>query len=402
MKHISAGARACAVLLIALIAASNALAGVVTSSADSGAGSLRAVLAAAASGETITFSMPLNTIALSSELSIIQSVTIQGPGAKALAISNATGRVFNLDASTKTVLISGLHLTGNNPSGNGGAILKTAGDLTIDACLIDNSTAAGDGGAIRNQYSNNSYYLTITNSTLAGNTATKGGAISFEAGYGLTIANSTIANNHATDSSGAIGLNGYAFIYNSTIAGNTATFVGGINAQGPQLTFQSTILANNTDASGINDLNRTGGNFDSTNSLFSETFLVGDNVINGINVGNQQGANPQLGTLFNNGGPTPTMLPAQTSPAIGAGVNLQSYAFDQRGAGFPRNATGQGTTGAIDIGAVQGYVLAPPPPPPPPQLVPTLQPLALLALAFLVVLLARRRLWDRRSPSGQG
>lgn len=387
VMRISAAARACAGLLISVIAASNALAGVVTSSADSGTGSLRAVLSAAVSGETITFSMPLTTIALSSELPIARSVTIQGPGANNLAISNATGRVFNLDGSAKTVLISGLHLTGKNPVGDGGAILKTAGDLTIDACLIDNSTAAGDGGAIRNRFSNNGYYLTITNSTLAGNTATKGGAISFEAGFGLTISNSTITNNRATDSSGAIGLNGFAFIYNSTIVGNTATFVGGINAQGPQLTLQSTILANNTDSSGINDLNRTGGIFDATNSLFSETFLAGDNVINGINVGNLQGANPQLGTLSSNGGPTPTMRPSPTSPAIGAGVNLQGYSFDQRGAGFARNANGL-AAGGVDIGAIQGYIFVPPPPPP---LVPTLQPFALLALAFLLMLLGCRR-----------
>ena len=40
----------------------------------------------------------------------------------------------------------------------------------------------------------------------------------------------------------------------------------------------------------------------------------------------------------------------------------------------------------MDIGAVQAYVILPPP-----QDVPTLEPWALLALAFLVLLLARRR-----------
>ena len=208
------------------------------------------------------------------------------------------------------------------------------------------------------------------------------------AGWGVTIGNSTIASNHANDSSGAIGIgpNGYVYIYNSTVAGNHATYVGGINAQGAELTLQSTILANNTDISGINDVNRTAGTFNATNSLFSETFVPADNVINGINVGNLQGTNPQLGALANYGGSTPTLLPAPTSPAIGAGVNLQSYAFDQRGTGFPRNATGPGTTGPVDIGAVQGYII-----PPPSQSVPTLQPWALLGLVLLVVLLARRR-----------
>ncbi|MGD2131066.1 MAG: IPTL-CTERM sorting domain-containing protein [Lysobacterales bacterium] len=359
MKRNLFAARACISLFLSVFAASSALAGVVTSTADSGGGSLRDALAAAASGETITFSVPLpGTIALASELPINQSVTIQGPGADVLTISNATGRVFNLDASAKTVMISGLHLTGQNPSGDGGAILKTAGDLTIDACLIDNSTTTGSGGAIRNSYSSGAgYYLTITNSTLAGNTAEKDGAISLEAGWGVTIGNSTIANNHANDSSGAIGVgpSGYLYIYNSTIAGNSATYGGGINTNGTQLTLASTIVANNTDGTGINDVDRKAGTFDATNSLFSETFVPADNVINGVDTNNLQGTDPQLGTLTNNGGPTPTLLPASTSPAIGAGANPQSYEFDQRGPGFPRDATGPGTTGPVDIGAVQAY-----------------------------------------------
>ena len=67
-------------LAVFLFAAANALAGVVSTTANSGAGSLRDALAAAVSGETITFSLAMPaTIALSSELPLTQSVTIQGP-----------------------------------------------------------------------------------------------------------------------------------------------------------------------------------------------------------------------------------------------------------------------------------------------------------------------------------
>jgi hypothetical protein len=396
MDHIRTSRKFCVVPLLALLVAANAFAAnvVVTSTGDSGAGSLRNVLAAAADGDTVTFSLALPaTITLFSELPITKSVTIQGPGASQLAIIDATGRVFNLDATNaKTVVLSGLHLTGKNPTGDGGAIINNGGDLTLDACLVDASTTTGNGGAIRNRFNGSiGYYLTIRNSTLAGNTANKGGAISFEAGYGFTIENSTLANNHANDSSGAIGVaNGFGFIYNSTIAGNSANFVGGINSQDTQLTFESTIVANNTDSTSTNDLNRTGGSgFVKANfSLFSEAFVPADNVINGAgSAANLVGVDPLLGALAGNGGPTPTLLPGAASPAIGAGVNLQGYTFDQRGTGFLRNAGPNGTPGAVDIGAVQRFVLPPPAFVP----VPTLQPWLLVALALLVAAVALRR-----------
>src|SRR5262249_14982881 len=56
---------------------------------DSGAGSLRADIAAAQSGDTIVFAPSLNgqTITLTSTLSITTGITIQGPGANLLTIS---------------------------------------------------------------------------------------------------------------------------------------------------------------------------------------------------------------------------------------------------------------------------------------------------------------------------
>src|SRR5262249_40604697 len=67
---------------------------------DSGAGSLRAAIAAAHNGDTINFAAGLigQTIALSSgELLIKHNVTIVGPGADKLTISGSNAsRVFEL------------------------------------------------------------------------------------------------------------------------------------------------------------------------------------------------------------------------------------------------------------------------------------------------------------------
>src|ERR1044071_1239678 len=62
---------------------------VVTSSADTGAGSLRATISAAASGDVIQFDPSLNgqTILVATQLSVPKTLSIEGPGADLLAIS---------------------------------------------------------------------------------------------------------------------------------------------------------------------------------------------------------------------------------------------------------------------------------------------------------------------------
>ncbi len=61
-------------------------------------------------------------------------------------------------------------------------------------------------------------------------------------------------------------------------------------------------------------------------------------------------ADPQLGPLANNGGPTQTRLPLAGSPAIDAGdPGFTVPLTDQRGTGFPRIINGR-----VDIGAVEG------------------------------------------------
>jgi hypothetical protein len=74
----------------------------VTNNHDNGPGSLRATIAAAASGDTIAFSAKVSgmTITLTSgELAISKSLDIEGPGANRLSISgNGTSPVFNISS----------------------------------------------------------------------------------------------------------------------------------------------------------------------------------------------------------------------------------------------------------------------------------------------------------------
>src|SRR5688572_22936100 len=78
-----------AITLLSLAAAGQAVAISVTNTNDDGAGSLRQAIADASSGDTITFSLPANSvITLNSDtLSIDKNLTINGPGANQLTIT---------------------------------------------------------------------------------------------------------------------------------------------------------------------------------------------------------------------------------------------------------------------------------------------------------------------------
>src|SRR5476651_641315 len=89
---------------------------IVTTTADSGAGSLRDTIAAASDGDTIQFDATLNgqTINLiRGELAINKSITISGPGSNLLTVSRSSGtfRIFHvLPGHTDT--IQGLTIRG--------------------------------------------------------------------------------------------------------------------------------------------------------------------------------------------------------------------------------------------------------------------------------------------------
>ncbi len=137
----------------------------VTNANDSGAGSLRAAVAAAADGDTVQFDPALagSTIPLTSgEIAINTSITISGLGSGNLGVNaNLASRDFEV-AAGKTVAISGLLVEGgqatgangsaggigtDGSSGQGGGILNH-GNLTVTACnFFKNYSSGGNGGA---------------------------------------------------------------------------------------------------------------------------------------------------------------------------------------------------------------------------------------------------------------
>src|SRR5207302_4827722 len=105
---------------------------VVTSNADSGAGTLRAAIASANSGDTITFTpgLPSPISLTSGELLLTKNLTISGPASSMLAISGfAHSRVFEIQGGVNAVIV-GLTITGGANVLSGGGILNN-GTLTL-------------------------------------------------------------------------------------------------------------------------------------------------------------------------------------------------------------------------------------------------------------------------------
>jgi hypothetical protein len=227
----------------------------VTNTHDSGAGSLRADIAAAQSGDTIDLSnLGGQTIALTSgELVINKSLTIQGPASAQVTVNAGLhSRVFEVDGTSTNVTLSGLTITrGSATSGSG-----------------SNNFGAG--------VYNNAATLSIVDSTLSGNFATYGGGVYNYFGT-LSIVNSTLSGNNARSSGGGVYNNlGTVFIAGSTLSGNYASYGGGVYNRGNpldsttgQVTISTSTLSGNTASSYGGGLYNSSGSMTVSNSTLT-------------------------------------------------------------------------------------------------------------------------------------
>ncbi len=229
--------------LLSVFTVSNLSDGTVAKAGDL-PGSLRqAIFDANASpgADTIEFASGLTgTITLTQgELTITDSVTIDGPGATDITISgNNQSRIFMVNdgnnATNINVEIDGLTLangyaTGSLSASCGGAIY-TAENLTVKDSIITGNTAVGGGGGIYGFPVTNTT-TTIENTTFDQNSAASGGGILINPATGatFTMQDSLVSGNTATATSGQGGAGIYVYknygttaIQNCTITGNTA------------------------------------------------------------------------------------------------------------------------------------------------------------------------------------
>jgi hypothetical protein len=334
---------------------------VVSNTNDTGTGSLRRALEDAAPGDAVVFSPAVTgTITLTSgELLINKSIPIYGPGAKILAINgNAASRV--LHSGGVTASISGLTITNGNAVGSfGSGICNSQSTLTVSNCTLAGNSATIGGGGIYNDGFSGTARLSVIASTLSGNSGAFGGAIDNVGTSGsatLTVSNSTLANNSAGTDGGAIFSTGQSggsaslAVIGCTFSSNSASTLGGgiFNNINSTLTIGDTILK--TGASGANLVNSSG-------TVTSRGYNLSSDNGGGLlaATGDQINTDPKLGPLKDNGGPTPTMALLSNSPAIDKGKNF-GLTTDQRGAprpfDFASTANAVGGDGS-DIGAFE-------------------------------------------------
>ncbi|MCL2118120.1 MAG: hypothetical protein FWH27_06790 [Planctomycetaceae bacterium] len=180
--------------------------------------SLREAIAYANAGDTITFAEELEgqTIVLNgNELLIDKNITIDATEAGIIIDADQKSRVINI-AEDAEVVLAGLVIT-NGYADNGGGVLNS-GVLTVINSTISGNTADHCGGGI---YSvGNTAELFLTGNVISGNTADKyGGGIFIGTLSAATLTNATIAGNTANDGSGIFNI-GIASLDNSIVAEN--------------------------------------------------------------------------------------------------------------------------------------------------------------------------------------
>jgi hypothetical protein len=246
-------------------------------------GTLRYDVAHAQSGDTIllTGAVQSGIVLTQGELVLNQNVTITSGGDHQIMISgNNNSRVFEVAAGTNVTLANLAITDGNgvadNPDGtsqddgDGGGILNF-GTLTVSDSTLSGNSAGGGGGGIFNVGT-----LMVSGSTLSGNSAFQGGGI-FNAAVGVetgtvTVSGSTLSDNSATSEGGGIFNEGTATLTSSTLSGNSATQGGGIfNNSGTLTVNSSTISGNNSPFVGA-DLYLAGGVLINNNSTISDHF----------------------------------------------------------------------------------------------------------------------------------
>ncbi len=158
-----------------------------------------------------------------------------------------------LNGGDGNVTITGSTITGNTSAGDGGGIYNYGGTVTIADTDISNNDAAYSGGGILNETA----AVSISNTTITNNRALYGDGGGVATGNGnVTLTRSTISGNRSVDSGGGVSTNtGSVIGLASTISGNSAgDGGGGISSLSGLVALTNVTLSGNngnTDGGGI-------------------------------------------------------------------------------------------------------------------------------------------------------
>ncbi|MGB7207583.1 MAG: choice-of-anchor Q domain-containing protein [Pyrinomonadaceae bacterium] len=308
--------------------------------------------------DVIIFDVPVPAVITLTlgELKTTDSVSILGRGARRLTIqrrnSNDTSnfRVFNLTAPTQ---LRGLTIRNGNSSTSGGGILSSAGLRLYDVMITGNNARSGGGIALQGSEAGSSI---IERCLITANTSSQqGGGIYIAPGMYPSVKSSSLTNNSAV-AGGAIANYGEPVLVNNTIARNSASQGSSsvLNGSGSYTKVINTIIGPDTGQT----VSSVGGQFFSLGSNIVTNTTGSSGWSSDDQVSTNNGIDPMLGKLSDNGGQTDMMAVLQGSPAINMGddcvisIGCGGFPFidvptrDQRK--FPRIAGAH-----VDVGAYE-------------------------------------------------
>ena len=289
------------------------------------------------------------------------------------------------------LILSDVVITGNTTDGDGGG-LYNAGPVTASEIVVTNNQCGKNGGGIYNEgdsviedstiadnvgeggggifaTGNPATSLQINRSTLSGNMAIGGGAISARV-VEVNITNSTVSGNSGADVGGGVYANGVVSLVNCSVVENVAVgaeqFGGAgvnvFNSGSVSVTMVNTLLAGNAAGTeeGSRDANCgcTGNQQTCVSGMNRKIATLGynladDDTCNLDETGDMGDvADVGIGPLEDNEGPTLTHALLEGSPAIDTGDNDACPNNDQRGSIRPADGDEDGTF-VCDIGAFE-------------------------------------------------
>lgn len=233
---------------------------------------------------------------------------------------------------TGSLTLTRCTVSGNESTGNSGAISCTKSRLFIYDSTFDGNKAKSNGGAIMvdghwSQTSGDQAYFYIYGSTFTNNTS--GGAGSaFYAIWGDhgVIANSTFSGNKNSSAWGTVAVHmGELNLISSTITGNSGATCGGLvskNASG--ITVWNSLISGNT--SNVEGSENVAYENASSQIITFNTTLAGKQLYNASGSASEVAFDPasMLGALSDNGGPTFTVaLLGASNPAVTGGLTAE-------------------------------------------------------------------------------
>jgi hypothetical protein len=190
--------------------------------------------------------------------------------------------------SSASISISGSTISGNSGPYYGGGIYQAGGTLNITGTTITGNTTNHRGGGIF--LNSSSTTNSITNSTISDNHATASdgrGAGLFKQGGGITITNSVVSGNTADQRGGGVYVySGSISVIGTTFTGNVSDFGGGFFTDHGNATIDTSTFSGNTG-------NDEGGGLlfvNGTHTISSST-ISGNNSIAGGGIYNATGTN---------------------------------------------------------------------------------------------------------------